>query len=92
MGRLDKKMMAYVAERLNAANGGQAEALYDLGLLYSTGHGVDVDIVAAHKWFNLAAMMGVERANVDRRELAEEMSLPEVAAAQKMAREWVQCH
>ena len=92
MGRLDKQMMAYVTERINAADGGQAEALYDLGLLYSTGHGVDIDYIEAHKWFNLAAMMGVERANIDRRELAEEMSQPEVAEAQRSAREWVNCH
>ena len=92
MGRLDRKTMAYVTERLNAADGGQAEALYDLGLLYSTGQGVDLNYVEAHKWFNLAAMMGVERAKVDRAELADEMSGPEIAEAQKMAREWVSCH
>lgn len=35
------------------------EALYDLGILFSTGQGVDMDYVEAHKWFNLAALRGV---------------------------------
>ena len=35
--------------------GGPRRALYNLGLAYSTGQGVGVDMVAAHKWFNLAA-------------------------------------
>ena len=92
MGRLDKSLAGYVSERLLAAERGHAEALYDLGLLYSTGQGVDLDYVTAHKWFNLAAMMGVERAKVDRRELAEEMSTFEIAEAQRQAREWVSAH
>ncbi|HAC57302.1 MAG TPA: hypothetical protein DCF73_02975, partial [Rhodobiaceae bacterium] len=41
-----------------AAEGGKCDALYNLGLMYSTGRGVDVDLVTAHKWFNLAAMKG----------------------------------
>ena len=40
------------------ARTGRAEALYNLGLAYSTGQGVTQDYVAAHKWFNLAAMRG----------------------------------
>jgi TPR repeat protein len=30
-----------------AAEGGKCDALYNLGLMYSTGHGVDVDLVIA---------------------------------------------
>ena len=41
---------------------GRADALYNLGLAYSTGQGVGVDFIAAHKWFNLAAMRGVDEA------------------------------
>lgn len=92
MGQLDKSLADYVMERLNAAERGQAEAIYDLGLLYSTGQGVERDYVAAHKWFNLAALLGIERAKVDRADLAMEMSTTEVAEAQRMAREWVSCH
>ena len=44
------------------ARSGRPDALYSLGLAYSTGQGVGVDYVAAHKWFNLAAMKGVNEA------------------------------
>ena len=40
-----------------------AEDLYRMGLVYSTGMGVAVDYVTAHKWFNLAALRGV--ANIE---------------------------
>jgi len=68
---------------------GRPDALYDLGLLYSTGNGVDPDYVTAHMWFNLAAMQGMRRAKVERAELAKEMSPAEVAQAQRRAREWL---
>ena len=49
------------------AKHGRADALYNLGLAYSTGQGVAQDIVAAHKWFNLAAVRG----SGSRQELAQ---------------------
>lgn len=71
------------------ARQGRADALYNLGLAYSTGQGVGVDMVAAHKWFNLAAVRGVEAAKNWRNQLAAEMSSGQVAEAQRMAREWL---
>ncbi len=71
------------------ARDGRAEALYNLGLAYSTGQGVGVDMVAAHKWFNLAAVQGVEAAKSWRNQLAGEMSTIQIAEAQKLAREWL---
>ena len=62
-----------------AAEGGKCDALYNLGLMYSTGRGVDVDLVTAHKWFNLAAMKGSDAARSCRAELAAEMSPAEIA-------------
>ncbi|MCX7280445.1 MAG: hypothetical protein NTX21_02540 [Alphaproteobacteria bacterium] len=56
------------------AKEGRADALYNLGLAYSTGQGVGVDMVVAHKWFNLAAVRGVEAAKNWRHQLATEMS------------------
>ena len=67
----------------------RADALYNLGLAYSTGQGVGVDMVAAHKWFNLAAVRGVEAAKNWRNQLAAEMSTGQIAEAQKLAREWL---
>lgn len=92
MGQLDTDLTAYVADRLSKAEAGQAKAYYDLGLLYSTGHGVVRDYVEAHKWFNLAAICGLERAKVDRKELAEEMDHKDIQEAQRQARYWLDHH
>ena len=73
----------------SAARRGQVDALYNLGLAYSTGQGVGVDYVAAHKWFNLAAMKGVHEARKWRAEISTEMSAVQIAEAQRQAREWL---
>jgi hypothetical protein len=89
MGQIDK---GYIFDRVYAAEKGEPDAFYDLGLLYSTGQGVEQNFVEAHKWFNLAAMRGVRRAQVDRTELARDMSAFDVAEAQRQAREWLAKH
>jgi len=71
------------------AKQGRAEALYNLGLAYSTGQGVRVDFIAAHKWFNLAAMRGVDEAKRWRAQISSEMSNLQIAEAQRQAREWL---
>ena len=68
---------------------GRPDAMYNLGLAYSTGQGVGVDFVAAHKWFNLAALRGSDIAKNWRNQLAEEMNAGQIAAAQKLARRWL---
>jgi len=50
---------------------------------------VGVDYVAAHKWFNLAAMRGVDEAKRWRATMASEMSTAQIAEAQRQAREWL---
>jgi uncharacterized protein len=66
---------------------GHSEDLYKLGLIYSIGD--STDLVQAHMWFNLAATRGSEAAKECRRELSEQMSKDEIAAAQRAAREWL---
>lgn len=46
----------------------------------------------AHKWFNIAAMRGDREAARLRREIAEEMSEADIAAAQRAARDWITRH
>ena len=76
--------------RLAEAASGDAEALYDLGIAYSTGSGgIDVDLIEAHKWFNLAALNGSEEAMTCRAEISDEMTAREIAEAQKEARAWL---
>lgn len=64
-------------------------ALLQLGIMYSLGQEVDRDLVAAHKWFNLAALRGNECAKQYRRDISSEMSPDEIAQAQRDAREWL---
>lgn len=66
-----------------------AEALYELGIMYSIGRDVPVDLVTAHKWFNLAAMRGNADAIRLRREIADQMSMHEISEAQRAARDWM---
>ena len=65
-----------------------ASSLFRFGMMHLTGDGVPVDLVAAHKWFNLAAMRGSKEAVRLRREIATEMTPSEIAAAQRAARNW----
>lgn len=75
-----------------AAQGGSPDALFELGLMYAAGRSVDIDLVAAHKWFNLAAMRGNNEARIYRSELSQEMSKTQIAKAQRLAREWLSKH
>ncbi len=65
------------------------DMLFELGMMYAAGREVPVDLVAAHKWFNLASMKGNPDAIRLRREIAEQMSEAEIAAAQRAARDWL---
>jgi len=69
-----------------------ANRLFEAGLRYATGDAVTPDLIAAHKWFNLAAMRGNQEAARLRREIAAEMSQPQIAAAQRAARDWLTTH
>lgn len=82
-----------VATCLAAAAQGDESALYDLGVVYSTGsHGVNCDLIEAHKWFNLAAASGHEEASWCRADISDEMTAREIAEAQRRAREWLSDH
>ena len=85
------KSAAFLMESLIAdAAAGDADALYQLGVAYSTGtSGLEVDLIEAHKWFNLAALNGSEIGQQCRAEIAEEMTAREIAEAQRQARAWL---
>jgi TPR repeat protein len=78
------------AEPLEASVNG--DALFDLGMMYASGRNGLLDLVAAHKWFNLAAFKGRSDAAAMRREVAELMSDTEIALAQREARAWMTSH
>jgi hypothetical protein len=69
-----------------------AEGCFALGMNYSAGAGVAVDLIEAHKWFNIAAMRGHADAARLRREIAEQMADAEIGRAQRAARDWLKSH
>jgi uncharacterized protein len=69
-----------------------AERFFKLGMICSTGQSMPLDMVSAHKWFNIAAMLGMKDAVRLRNEIAAEMSDREIAAAQRAARHWLTRH
>jgi len=65
------------------------DVLFERGLYWASGRSGVVNLVAAHKWFNLAALKGRADAIQQRREVAAMMSEVEIAMAQREARAWM---
>jgi TPR repeat protein len=91
MGAISQKSAEFlIRSRLADAESGDVDALFDLGVVYSTGRaGIGIDLVEAHKWFNLAALSGCTRGQECRAEIALEMTAREIAEAQRQARSWL---
>ncbi len=74
------------------AEQGSAAAQLNLGNMYLYGEGVPQDYVQALKWFNLSGSRSQGKDHdyaVERRNVTEKkMTPPQVAEAQKLAREW----
>ena len=68
------------------------DVLFERGLYWASGRSGVVNLVAAHKWFNLAALKGRVDALALRREVADMMSETEIAMAQREARAWMTAH
>jgi TPR repeat protein len=71
-----------------AADQSYAGAQFNLGVLYANGNGVQQDYVAALMWLNLAAAQGDETAINGRDFIAAKMTPDQIAAAQRLTREW----
>jgi hypothetical protein len=66
-----------------------ADVMFDLGMMYCIGREVPQDYIAAHKWFNLAALRGSQAAKEYRCEISKEMTALQIAEAQRQARHWM---
>jgi len=73
--------------RLAAEQGHSAGQCF-LGKMYAEGVGVAKDYVQAHLWFNLAAAGGSAEGSRCRSIVTEQMTPPEIAEAQRLARNW----
>lgn len=90
MGYSQTKAAFFAESRIADVRQADSDALFELGTLYSSGaQGIEIDLVEAHKWFNLAAMNGSREAQICRAEVAGEMSRAEIAEAQRQARAWL---
>lgn len=89
MARID---MAGAESASMALGQPSSESLFELGIIHASGRDVAIDLIAAHKWFNLAAIKGKREAGQYRQEVANEMTASEVAEALRAAREWLSTH
>lgn len=87
MGHSFQTQHFFTEARMRDAMAGDSDACFDLGVAYSAGtDGYPLDLIAAHKWFNIAALGGHHRAMECRAEIAGEMSAREIVDAQRQAR------
>jgi len=70
----------------------QDRILLEMGMKYAIGRDCEIDVIAAHKWLNIAAIRGNEKAARMRNQVAATMSKTELAAALRDAREWMTTH
>ncbi|MGP3712068.1 sel1 repeat family protein [Brucella sp. RRSP16] len=70
----------------------QDRILLEMGMKYAIGRDCEIDVVEAHKWLNIAAIRGSEKAARMRNQVAATMSKGELAAALRGAREWMTTH
>jgi len=95
MEKAKGEVMAFTEVEVNEveaaiAEGASSEDLFRLGLMYSTElEDRGANYIEAHKWFNLAAMMGSQPAKAYREEIKSEMSSYDVTVAQRAARGWL---
>jgi len=90
MGISLKNAQFLIDSRLADAARGDMDACYELGMVYASGAaGIGINLIEAHKWFNLAAVAGSEAAQACRSEIAGDMTAREIAEAQKAARAWL---
>ena len=80
------------AEMATMGGENNADIFCEMGLMYATGRGCAVDLVAAHKWLNIAAIKGSDRAAELRADVAATLTKMELAAALRDAREWMTTH
>ena len=93
MGNSLKSAQCLIDSRIADAARGDAAACFELGIAYSTGtQDCAIDMIEAHKWFNLAAMRGDQEAQQCRADVAEDMTAREIAEAQRQARAFLMMH
>ena len=60
--------------------------------MYSTGQGVQEDIVLAYMWYNLAVAQGRDIAQGIKDILEQRMTREQIDEAQRLTLEWIETH
>ncbi|NNJ93844.1 MAG: sel1 repeat family protein [Halobacteria archaeon] len=79
--RNDPSKVALIRE---AAERGEVDALYALGLVYAEGRGVPIDLAQAHYWLSLAIAQGDGDAELLRNIVGSQMTDEEYATALRL--------
>ncbi len=92
--------MTGLIRHTKAAEQGDAEAQYNLGLMYATGIGVHEDHVQAYKWLVLVLVYTPDAKNLDRvkckmaerlrKRLRRNMTEEQLAEGERLATEWIE--
>ena len=72
-----------------AADQGDADAQYNLGVMYDNGDGVEQDNVTAYAWWNIAATNGDQDAKNNKSVVAKKMTPAQIAKAEELVKEMV---
>ena len=82
---------ALIAACLGRYEQGNLDALYDLGVAFSTGsHGTVCDMIEAHKWFNIAGVNGNATGKKNADIIEKKMQPGQIISAIGLAREWLE--
>jgi len=85
-GKSDPETAAEWFER--AAEHGMRDSQYNLGILYARGSGVDQSLVKSYKWFAIVAKSGDKDAEAKQKEVGEQLSPDQRAAADTEIAAW----
>jgi uncharacterized protein len=72
-----------------AADQGDRDAMFELGVVHAEGIGTLQNFVTAHMWLNITSSFGNVKARTYRDKIAKKMTPAQIAEAQKLARECV---
>ena len=68
-----------------AAEQGDADAQFNLGVMYFKGEGVLTDNRRSYMWFNLASYSGSEKAGENKDKVTKQMTPADISTAQDMS-------
>lgn len=85
-------LAVYAADDLEsvkmAAGQGDANAQFDLGIMYSKGEGIPENDVKAYVWFSIAAAQNNQSARKMKEMIAKRMTRSQIARVQNLSREY----